>query len=398
MHKCGVACLLIAMVAARPAVLCLAPVAGVNNGTGVHAACAAFASDGGSVAASVDGATLSADVTDAAGHVSRLTLPFDDSSTRYQRIHAQYHTCSVYFDRDSDLIAVGMTYGLPTYYVYVAVADATHLKWIGHWTVGPESGVFIPRLAGFLGKNLLVGGEPFTRMNPGVAIRSGSFVSLVFDPHARQLDHGRTERTYAPAASGYPLYVDPEHNRLWFFPGVVDSPRFSHLPDHPVSWIALTGDTSSSQVTPRTPGDRRMASWLWPGAFVAPNADTIAVAEEKRIWVVHVREQTWDRIDLPGRSFFPHSKGIVGASALSPDGRIAAFRLVKRHVPFPYLLHDWVYSGTDFAVVDLQRLQLLRIVRGAGPTSVVSCAVDHRQDRVALLLFREGGWEHLQLN
>ena len=151
MYRCGVACLLIAMAAARPAGLAVAPPAQPPDG--VHAACAVFASDGGSVAATFHADALSADVTDAAGNVSHLTLPFDDASTRYRRTHAWYHTCAVYFDRDSELFAVGLTYGLPDYSVYVAVADAAHLKWLGHWTVGTESGIFIPRLYGFLGRN-----------------------------------------------------------------------------------------------------------------------------------------------------------------------------------------------------------------------------------------------------
>jgi hypothetical protein len=117
------------------------------------------------VAATFSADALSADVTDAAGNISHLTLPFDDYPTRDYRTRTQYHTCKAYVDRDDDLFAVGMTYGLPDHYVYVAVLDAVHLKWLGHWTVGPESRVFVPRLEGFLGRNPVVGGEPFTRMN-----------------------------------------------------------------------------------------------------------------------------------------------------------------------------------------------------------------------------------------
>lgn len=395
MCRCGVACLLIALAAARPAGLGLPPPAQLQDG--VHAACAVFASDGGSVAATFHADALSADVTDAAGNVAHLTLPFDDASTRYRRTHAWYRACAVYFDRNSDLFAVGLTYGLPDYSVYVAVADAAHLTWLGHWTVGTESGIFIPRLYGFLGRNLVVGGEPFTRMKADVSIRPGSFRSLVFDPYGQPLDHGPIERTYGTVASHGPLYPDAAHNRLWFFPDNVESPQDAQ-PNRPVGWMTLTGDTSSARFTPRTPGGRQRSSWEWPGSFAAPDADTIVVAERRQIWTVHVNDQRLERMHIPRRWVFPNSEGIFGTVALSPDGSIAAFPLEQRHTPFLSFFHDYsAYVGTDFAVVDLPRRRQLRIVRGGGPGDVIACAVDHRQGRVSLLIFREDHWERMQV-
>jgi hypothetical protein len=65
-------------------------------------------------------------------------------------------------------------------------------------------------LARFLGRNPMVGGEPFTRMNPGVAVSERSFLSLVFDPNGRPhrlcfLSRARSEGTGAVAQGRHGL-------------------------------------------------------------------------------------------------------------------------------------------------------------------------------------------------
>lgn len=109
--------------------------AGVNEG--LLAACAAFASNGSSVTATTDAANLSAEITDPAGTVSRLKLPLIYPATDKERASGQRYSCKAYFDRDSDLVAIGVSYGVPARFsLTVGVADAKKANWIGKWTVG----------------------------------------------------------------------------------------------------------------------------------------------------------------------------------------------------------------------------------------------------------------------
>ncbi len=96
------------------------------------------------------------------------------------------------------------------------------------------------------------------------------------------------------------------------------------------------------------------------------------------------------------RSFF-NEEGIWGDGSMSPDGEIAVFPLSKHRLAFPYIVDNWVSAGADFAVVQLHPLRLLRIVHGENGNNVTSCAVDHRDGRVELLIFRNNQWAHVEL-
>ncbi len=194
MYRFASASLCIAIATAQPAADArIAPVPPNNH---VVAACAAFASDGGSAAATVDAAALSVDITDPGGHMSHLAVPFDQTgmNARPQRFPGET-TCRAYFDRESDLIAIGMDDG--SFSAWVAVVDSKHSTRLGHWTVGPTAGILHPRLAGFLGKNVIIIGQPFTQTARRVQARGGSSLSLVFDPQGQQFQGEPVERTYA---------------------------------------------------------------------------------------------------------------------------------------------------------------------------------------------------------
>jgi hypothetical protein len=335
---------------------------------------------------------VSVDITDPGGDVSHLALPFDQPRVdpRPTRFPGET-TCRAYFDRESDLIAIGMDDGSVS--AWVAVVDSRHKTWLGHWTLGPTAGILHPRLAGFFGKNVIVIGQPFTRTGRRVQAREGSSLSLVFDPQGQQFQGGPVERTYA-SGHRYPIYADAGNNRLWFL-ACATVPGHSQQPDCPVDWLALTGDTSSTEFNPHKPYQRRSDLWTGYGHIVAATADTIVVAELKRVWVVNVKEQTLERLNLPGS--FVREEGIWGDGSTSPDGEIAVFPVSKHRLAFPYIVDNWVPAGTDFVVAQLHPLRLLRVVRGGNGNDVTSCAVGHRDGRVELLVFRDDHWEHVAL-
>jgi len=383
----------------------LAPSARASDSEDVLAACAAFASNGGWVTATTNAANLSAEITDPAGSVSRLSLPLVDPATENEPANARVNSCRAYFDRDSDLIAIGVSYGLRRRYsLRIGVADAKESKWIGKWTVGPASGTYQPFLLGFLEgtQSVVVGGGPSTPTKYGPGMRHGSFESLLFNPQGQQLPSTPTMRDYGSDSDPFPFYADASHNRLWFFRCVVVSAPLPRQPDCPVGWMTLVGDSStSSEFNPRRSGEKRTDFWMSPGTFAAPDGSTVAVAETvaglNTIWLADVQKQTLNRLTLPKRLHFPNSEEIHGAAALSPDGEVAVFPLVKEAVAFPYLMDNYDYKGTDFAAVQLHPLRLLAILPGAGPKSFGACAVDHRQGHVAVLVFRENHWEHVEL-
>lgn len=178
MSRLAAACICTAIATAQLAADAPVAEAPVENHT--VAACAAFASDGASVAATIDVTTVSADFTDARGHVSHLVLPFDDTPANPKAIYfPDDTTCRVYFDRENARVAIGAHYRRGA---RIAVADVKQGTWLRQWTVGPMSGIFDPRVAGFLGENLLVGGQPFTRTARSLGIRHGSIAFLAFDP------------------------------------------------------------------------------------------------------------------------------------------------------------------------------------------------------------------------
>ena len=374
--------------------------AGVNEG-GALAACAAFGSNGSSVTATIDAANVSAEITDPAGTVSRLNLPLIYPATDKEGVSGQRYSCKAYFDRASDLIAIGVSYGVPARFTLtVGVADAKKANWIGKWTVGPSYGIFQPLLLGFLEgtTSVVLGGEPSTPTKYGPGIRHGLFSSVLFSPQGQQTSPTPTVREYGSVSDLFPFYADASHNRLWIFRCVVISAPGPRQPDCPVNWMTLVGPSSTSpEFDPRKPGEKRTDFWTLPGTFAAPDGNTIVAAQGDTAWLVGLQEQTLERLVVPRRFHFPNSEGIFGAAAISPNEKIVVLPLVKESLAFPYLVDNYVYKGTDFAVVQLHPFQLLGILPGAGPKSWASCAIDDRSGHVVALIFRGNHWERTEL-
>jgi len=364
-------------------------------------ACAAFAADGGSAAAIVDTTKLSLEITDPAGKVSQLSAPLLYPLAAHQP--ASLNSCTAYFDRASDLVALGVTdRGFPLQRLQVVVADAKLGRWIGNWGVTSTSGLSTPYLDGFLEDTIsvVVGGEPLK--TDGKGILHGSFWAFLFDPHGQQLSSVPYIRNIDSSDEFVPFFADAAHNRLWFLPCYFVSGPVSRQPDCPISWTSLTGDVASpSQSDPRKPREKRTDLWEPDAAFAALDTNTVFIAGAagggNNVWLVDIQKSDVSRLILRSRVHFPKFENTGRTAALSPDGEVAVFPLVKGAVKFPYLEDNYVDKGTDFAVVQLRPLRLLGIVPGAGPDYFTACAIDHRQERTSVLVFREDHWERTEL-
>ena len=89
---------------------------------------------------------------------------------------------------------------------------------------------------------------------------------------------------------------------------------------------------------------------------------------------------------------------IHGTAAISPDGQVIAVPMTRLAVAFPYLMDNYVYKGTDIAVVRVSPLQLLAILPQEGAPGLVAFAVDHRQGTVTVLFYRQDHWERHELD
>ena len=378
----------------------LAPSAPASPNADILAACAAFSQEGRSAAVTVDITKVSVDLNDPVGKVSHLSLALRNAPLNDQPTRMQHYSCDVYFSRGWGLIAIGVSSGFPASRLQIGVADADHLEWTGDWMVEPASGISELSLLGFLEgtTSVVVGGEPSTPTKYGPGIRHGSFWSLLFNPKGQQVGSMPTTRDYGSSSDLFPHYADASHNRLWVFRCVVVSAPGPRQPDCPIDWTTLVGDSSSSpEFDPRKRSEKRTDFWTLPGTFAAPDGNTIVVAQGDTVWLVDLQEQTVERLVVPKRFHFPQSEEIYGAAAISPDEKIVALPLVKESLAFPYLVDNYVYKGTNFAVVQLHPFQLLGILPGAGPKSWAACAIDDRGGHVIALIFHEDHWERTEL-
>ena len=363
-------------------------------------ACAAFAPDGTSAAVSIDADNVLLEIVQPSGRVLHLSQPLHNSIRRTQLKGGASYLCDTYTDRRGDLVAVGIASRLPPKgQLQVAVADLKSLTWTGNWVIGRESGLYSPSLAGFLEEttSLAVTGEP--SRSDGRGIQHGSFATLLFDPTGKKLMQIPTTRTYAHETDLFPTYADARHNRLWFFQcEVVSAPR-SRQPLCPVGSVTLAGDEPAlSEFTPSVQSKRRTDMWFLPHSFAAPDSSTILAAEGNTVWRVDTQTQTEDRLVLPKRQRFPKVEDIHGAAAISLDGQVIAVPISRYAVAFPYLVDNYVYRGTDIAVVRVRPLQLLGILPHEGPPGPVAFAVDHRQGKVTILLYQKHQWRRVELD
>jgi hypothetical protein len=361
------------------------------------AACAAFAQDGSQVAATIDAANLSLEVTDPAGKASRLSLalryPAGARDLENPSMRWHLYSCRAYLSRAGELAAVGISTGLVGSQLQIAVVDLRTLKWIGDWGIGSDAGFSTPVLAGFLEStvSLVVAGEPHAEGGRGT--HWGLLTTAVFDSHGKQIAPTHTQR-YADDGLIYPRYADPGHNRLWVFRCVVVSASWPRQPLCPVDSIKLTGDQSSpSEYVPSLQGRKRTDLWFLPGTFAAPDANTILFAEGSTLWWLNMEAQNFDRVDLPKHSLADR----LGAASLSPDAQALAIGIPRYRLAFPFLMDNYVYEGMDIAVVQLNPFRLLTVLPHGHTVYTPAFAVDHRQGKIIVLVYRQDHWERQEL-
>jgi hypothetical protein len=392
----------------RTTILLLALVVGVMPQPGerrpvlrpVLGACATFAPDGTSIGVSIDADNVSLEIAQPSGAASHLSMALSQLISTTPLEHGATYLCNAYVDLNGGLVAVGISRRFSNSgQLQVAVANLKSLTWIGEWTVARESGFYSPSLAGFLeGTNsLAVAGEPSARDHRG--IQHGSFATLLFDPTGKQLMPVPTTRIYAHETELFPTYADARHNRLWFVRSDPIPKPDSRQPLSPVGSVTLVGDEpKSSEFTPSIQGKKRSDLWFLPGTFASPDFNTILVAAGDTVWRVDMHAQTVDHLALPKRAHFPRFDEIHGTAAISPDGQVIAVPMTRHAVAFPYLMDNYVYKGTDIAVVRVSPLQLLAILPQEGAPGLVAFAVDHRQGTVTVLFYRQDHWERHELD
>jgi hypothetical protein len=363
------------------------------------AACAAFSRDGTATAATINSIGLTLEVTDPAGKMSQLQRPLRypaaERDARNPSGQLHFYSCVIYIDGPGDLAAVGIKSGITGSQLQVAVADLKALKWIGDWGIPIHSGFASPSLAGFLEEtdSLVVAGEPPMQTQYGQGTHWGLLTTALFDPSGKQLNPPRTQR-YAQDGQLYQRYPDASHDRLWVALCETLSAPWSRQPLCPVASTSLIGDQRPSfQVIPSLQGKKRTDLWFSPETFAAADSNTLLFAEGSSIWRVNVQTQTIERLGLPKRSLLPNVRGTLGAAALSPDAQIIAIGLPKYRPAFPFLVDNYVYQGTDIAVIELHPFRVLRILPQNRTAYRNQFAVDHRKVRTTVLLYRQDHWE-----
>lgn len=367
----------------------------------VLTACAAFALDGSSATATTDVARLALDFTDPSGKTSRLSADLHDPATKAQAnnqsLRRHLYSCRIFFDQKSDLVAVGITSGFPvTQRLQVAVADARKLAWIGNYTVEPQPGLAGPVLAGFIEGTTSLVVVGISAKEDAAGNQSRSLSTLLYSPAGKQLSPTPATRIVA-GTRALSSYIDAVHNRLWSISCTVASGRPARQPVCPIRSTSLTGDQPfSSQFDPAASGEKTTTLWKSPDTFAAPDSHTILIAENvsgvNTLWRVDVQKQTLGRLALPKRLHLPQFEEIHGAATLSPDGGVLAVSLLQYASARPNRVDNYMYKGTDIAVVQLHPMRLLGILPHGRALDTPALAIDHRQGKATLLVYQQDHW------
>lgn len=376
------------------------PLAGAWPDPPVLTACAAFAPDGSSAAVTTDASSLALEVTDPLGKVTHLNLGLRYSTPPWHLENQPYipynrflSTCQVALNRSGDLISVSAATGAR---LHIGVADLRNSKWIGDFDVEKQPEFSPVALAGFLegGNSVVVTGAlPATGV---LGAQNGSFATLLFDTSGRQLVSGPAVRTdLGPAdGGGGHFYADAAHDRLWSLPCVLYDTKISKEPTCPIlSTTLLREELQRSVFDPRGYVTKRADLWMFPRALAALDSNTVLIGEGNTIWRVDIQKRTLRRFVLPERRHFPNFEGIDGPAVLSPDGQVLAFLLEQSAVAFPFLVDNYVDKGADIAVVRMQPFQLLGIVPHRHAVYHPGFAVEHRQGKATILVYRQDHWE-----
>jgi hypothetical protein len=366
----------------------------------VLAACSAFGPDGMSAAVTVGKTDIALELATLDGKTSNIALPLRYSFTptspiTIQAIRRQFR-CEVYFDRSNTYAAVGINSvsGQPqAAHLQVGVANLKAVKWIGDWVLDPEPGFLSPSLAGFLeGASSLIVLAPENNVRAG---QTGAITIQLFSPTGALLDSKLAHSNQAQTTNAFRYYADTMHNRLWFFS--CSSTLWPHpQPLCPVSVSNLVGEQrNTSQLQLSDYRGKRDDLWEQPGTFAAINADTVLVAEtvfgKDTIWRVNIPTQSIDRF-VVHRHFLKYNA--LADSTLSPDAEVYAVLLEQLGNTFPYLMDNYVFRGTDVILMQTHPFRLLLKIPHADSSFTAGLAVDHRDGKTNVLVYRRGHWEH----
>jgi len=372
----------------------------------ILSSCATFASNGSSAFAAVETTGISLEIADAGGRTSHMNLPL-----RYPAlvqpanpaVSRRNWTCAIYFNHQSDVVAlaVGSKFGQPEVtHFQVGTADLKTAKWIASFSAEPKLNFFPLSLAGFLGdtNSLVISG---TITGKGGTEQGDLPASLELSVFGEPLSSEPIARRPTETTDAFRSYADAGHNRLWLFLCSYTRTKPYHVPLCPVSVASLVGeDTSATVLEPRNYSGKRNDLWMWPSAFAAPDSNTVIVAEtvagEDTVWRVDMQKRSVDRFALPHKHFVGYN-GLHNA-ALSPDGEVLAILLDQIDLGFPYLVDNYVFKGTDVAVMQVRPFRLLGLIPHKDSGYTGGLAVDHREGKATVLVYREGHLERREFS
>src|SRR5260370_20021366 len=243
----------------------------------ILSACAAFAPNGASAVAEVETNSTFLEITSADGKVAPLNLPLrfalPDSHPTNLPINRRIWSCRIYFSRNSDFVALGIssTFGRPEVtHLQVGVAELRTAAWVGDFGVGANPDFLPVLLAGFLEDKhkLIVSGKSInTRGDEQESLPA----SVQFSLHGEQLSSTPTSRRPERITDAFHSYADAGHNRLWLFACGYTRTHPYHVPVCPVTVTNLEGeDLSTVTLDLASYGGKRDTLWMWPGARASP--------------------------------------------------------------------------------------------------------------------------------
>jgi hypothetical protein len=360
-------------------------------------ACAAFAPDGTSGVAEVETNGVFLEITNVDGHVSHLNLPLrypsPDSHPTNLPINRRIWTCSIYFNENSDVVAlgVGSTFGQVAH-LQIAVAELKTAAWIGDFGLGPQPDFLPVSLAGFLEdtNTLIVAGKS---KNTRGAEQESLPASVQFSLHGEQLSLTPTVRRPEKITDAFHSFADAEHNRLWFFDCGYTRVHPYQVPLCPVSVTSLWGeDLFSATLDAASYGGKRDDFWMWPGAFASPDSHSVFIAEtvsgRDTVWRVDMQKKSIDRFVLPHNHFVKYN-GLHDV-ALSADGEVLAVLLDRIELGFPYFMDNYVFKGTDVVVMQVRPFRLLGLIPHKDSSYTTALAVDHRKGAAIVSVYTQG--------
>jgi hypothetical protein len=375
--------------------------------TTILSSCATFALNGDSAFAAVETNGIFLEITGSGGTVSHLNLPLRypaPAQPANLTISRNNWTCAVYFNHQSDVVAlaVGSQFGKhEVAHLQVGVAELKTATWIGNFGVEPQLD-FVPlSLAGFLEdtNSLVISG---TIKNRRGAEQDDLPATVVLSPLGEPVSSSTpTARKPTEATDAFRSYADALHNRLWLFACSDTRVKPYHVPFCPVSVTSLVGeDLYSATLEPGSYSGKRDTLWMWPRAFAAPDSNSILIAEtvsgKDMVWRVDMQKRSIDRFELPHNHFVKYNG--LRDIALSPDGEVLAVLLNQIELGFPYFVDNYVFRGTDVAVIQARPFRLLGMIPHRDSSYTAALAVDHREGKATVLVYRQGHQERQEFS